>query len=176
MRLTSNYIPQNTPGSVQPGTESTPHSPPARADSHYERVKQELRTAGLSWYGTLMMESRFLPRMIRAHENIKAISYGWQPAGVVMLVATDRRIIFLDKKPFYLRDDEVGYDSVRGVSLYQAGFTSTVVLHTQVQDFIIRTFNKSSVQKFIDYVEMRSFEHKNEEVLDHDWAGEERTV
>jgi hypothetical protein len=176
MESTSNYIPENTPDAVQPGTEPTPLSHPKQPDLHYERVQQELRDAGMTWYGMMMNETRYLPRVIHPDEKIKAVAYGWQPSGGVTLVATDHRIIFLEKKLFYLRDDEVGYDSVRGVSYYHAGLGLTVILHTQVQDYTVRSFSKAPIQKFIEYVELRSFEHKREEDLSDDWTGQERTV
>lgn len=176
MKPTPNYIPENAPDAMQPGTEPTSLSHSKRPDVHYERVRQELRDAGMSRYGMMMSESRYLPRVIHATEHIKAVIYGWQPAGTVTLIATDHRILFLEKRPFYLRDDEVSYDSVRGFSYYHAGLGSTVILHTQVQDYPVRSFNKTAIQKFIDYVELRSFEHKSEEELGDDWTEQERTV
>jgi hypothetical protein len=176
MQFTPNYIPENAPNIKQPGTEPQPERHTNSTDTHYERIQQELHDAGVSWYGMVMMESRYLPRIIHNDESIKGVVYGWQPLGMVMLVATNHRLIFLDKKPFYLRDDEVGYDSVRGISYYHAGLTSSIILHTQVQDYMIRTFNKDCLQKFIDYVELRSFEHKDEEGLRDDSTERERTV
>jgi hypothetical protein len=178
MQSTSNYVPENSSGAVQPGTEPvrSPDTHESVANKHFERVQQELRDAGVSRYGMWTPESRYLPRMIHDNEHVKAVVHGWQPGGAVMLAATDRRIIFLDKKPFSVRNDEVSYDNVRGVSHYHAGFTSTIILHTQVQDYTVRTFNKKCIQQFIDYVELRSFEHKTQEDLNNDWTGQERTV
>jgi hypothetical protein len=165
MQPTSSYIPENR-------SDVTSTDPPQvhqdETKQHYERIEQELRAAGMSWFGLRLMESHYLPRVIHQNETIKGVAYGWQPGGIVMLVATDHRIIFLDKKPLFLRDDEVSYDSVRGISYYHAGLASTAVLHTQVQDYIIRTFNKISLQKFIDYIELRSFEHMKDEDIHND--------
>lgn len=173
MQPASSYIPDNRSDATSTDPNRTHQDV---ANQHTERIEQELRAAGMSWYGLRLMESRYLPRVIHHNETIKGVTYGWQPGGVVMLVATDHRIIFLDKKPFFLRDDEVSYDNVRGISYYHAGLASTIVLHTQVQDYIVRTFNKISLQKLIDYIELRSFEHMNEEGARDDRTNEEWPV
>lgn len=173
MQPTSSYVPENRSDDTSTDTDRVRRD---SANQHYERIEQELRAVGMSWYGLRMTESRYLPRIIHQNESIKGVAYGWQPGGIVMLVATDHRIIFLDKKPFFLRDDEVSYDNVRGISYYHAGLASTIVLHTQVQDYIVRTFNKTSLQTLIDYIELRSFEHMDREDIGDDRTDEGRPL
>ncbi len=130
--------------------------------THENRIEQELRAAGMTWFGLMMAESRYLPRILNTDEHVKAIVYGWQPGAAVLLAATDHRIIYLDKKLLFVRDDEVSYDSVRGISFLSAGLASTTILHTQVQDYTVRTFNRGCAKRFKEYVESRSFEHKTD--------------
>ncbi len=66
---------------------------------HTNRIKQELKDAGLTSYGLLNSESRYLPQLIHEDEHIGGVVYGKHKNGLAMLVATDRRVIFLDKKP-----------------------------------------------------------------------------
>jgi hypothetical protein len=108
------------------------------------------------------MESEYLPAIIHPDEEIGGVVYGHHPEGFAMLVATDRRIIFLDKKPMFEVEDEVTYDVVSGVSIGHAGFGSTVVLHTRIKDYPIRTYNLKCAYGFVEYIEARCLEHKNE--------------
>lgn len=129
-------------------------------DKHRARIVEELRLLGASWYGQTMMEARYLPRIIHPDEHLEGVVYGWQPIGIVMMVATDRRLLFIDKKPLYVRDDEISYMSVRGVSHAYKLFFMTVILHTQVDDFVVKTFNYKCVAGFVKAIERHGLEYR----------------
>ena len=128
-------------------------------NKHHARVIEELKLLGASFYGQTMMEARYLPSVIHPDEHLEGVVYGWQSVGIVMMVATDRRVLFIDKKPLYVRDDEISYASVRGVSHAHKILLTTVVLHTQVDDFVINTFNQKSVRHFVKALERHSLEY-----------------
>jgi hypothetical protein len=80
-----------------------------------------------------------------------------------MLVATDKRIIFLDKKPLFVTEDEVNFNSVTGISLGTGGLGSTVCLHTRVADYHIKTYSSKSAANFVSYLEQRVLEYSSKE-------------
>lgn len=127
--------------------------------SHEERVKQELQKLGVSRYALWRAESRHLPSIIHKDELIGGVVYGKHVDNFAMLVATDRRIIFLDKRPLFVNVDEITYDVVSGISFSHAGIGSTVTLHTRIKDYPIRTFNQRCAKVLIDFIEARSLEH-----------------
>lgn len=128
---------------------------------HQKRIRQELKDLGVSWLGLSLAESHNLPRLIHQDEHLGGVVYGHHTDGYAMLVATDSRVIFYDKKPLFENVDEVTYDVISGVSLGHAGFGSTVVLHTRVKDYPIRTYNQKCAHTFVEYIEARCLEHKN---------------
>ncbi|MET0979879.1 MAG: PH domain-containing protein [Candidatus Saccharimonadales bacterium] len=160
MQFTSSYVPENRSDDTDPDVHQAHQD---GTSLHYERIERELREAGMSWFGLWLTESQYLSRLIHENESIKGVTYGWQSGGIVMLIATDQRIIFLDKNTFFHRDDEVNYGDVRGIRYYPAGLASTIVLHTQARDFIVRTYNKASLKKFIDYIDLHGIVYMDEE-------------
>jgi len=134
-------------------------SPLSNKPTHKQRVAQELRAAGVSSLTMYRMESRYMPTIIHAKEHIMGVVYGQGSEGFAMLVATDRRVVYLDKKPLFMKEDEVTYDVVSGMSFSSAGVGSTVTLHTRVKDYTLRTFNKKSAAIFVAYIESRRLEH-----------------
>jgi len=121
--------------------------------SHEERVKQELRAVGVSKYGILKAEARYLPQLIQQGEHIHAAVYGRTDKGSAMLVATDRRVIFLDKKPLMTMSDEIAYELVGGVGISQeAGLFVEVTLHTRLGDYVIRFASPKSARTFEQYI------------------------
>lgn len=133
----------------------------ATTAAHNKRVLRDLQNLGVTSYGLAHSESHYLPRLIHPDEQIGGVVYGHHQDGFAMLVATDRKIIFLDKKPFFVNEDEITYYVVSGVSYSHAGFGSNVTLHTRVKDYSIQTFNQNCAEKFIAYIEERCLEQED---------------
>lgn len=131
---------------------------------HDERIKQELKDAGVTRFGMKKFAVKYLPKIIHKNEHIHGVVYGryGEKTGSLtlvegMLVATDRRIIFLDHKPGFTSTDEITYDVVSGVRANTAFFTA-VTLHTRIGDYTIRFANPKCAETFIDYVGERRLE------------------
>lgn len=137
-------------------------------DHHRDRVKQELRALGVSKYALLHTESRYLPHVIHPDERLGGVVYGRQGEDFAMLVATDRRIIFLDKKPLFVNEDEITFNVVSGVTYNQAGIGCTVTLHTRLRDYSLRTLNKKCAANFVDYIEKYCLDRKPTEEVSYD--------
>lgn len=133
---------------------------PAQNKAHKLRVQNDLRRLGVSKFGMLHLESRYLPTIIHPTEQIGGVVYGRSNKNYVMLVATDRRVLFLDKKMLFVSRDEATYDVVSGVSYSHAGPSSIVTLHTRIRDYSIRTYNQRCADSFVRYIESRVLEHK----------------
>lgn len=124
-----------------------------------EAVFRALRLLGADQYDLLLPETHSLPHLMKPGETPLGIVYGryWlggkRARGRGLLVATDKRILFLDKKPLYLYYDEVTYDVVSGVMYGHAGPASSVTLNTRNGDIRIRTFNGACARQFVRAVE-----------------------
>ncbi|MBI1857195.1 pyridoxamine 5'-phosphate oxidase family protein [Candidatus Saccharibacteria bacterium] len=125
---------------------------------HINRVKKELAEAGVTGYGLVKSESRYLPQIIHENEHIGGAVYGQFGSGSAMLIATDHRIIFLDRKPMFTTNDELTYDVVSGVKLNQGGLFTAVTLHTRVADYALRYVNLKCARRFVKYIESRRLE------------------
>ena len=120
------------------------------------RIVSELKAVGMTQYGLIKIETDRLPRIIHENEHIGGVVYGRttdEKVGSAMLIATDKRVIFLDAKPFFTTMDEVSYDVVSGVKVSKAGIFSAIVLHTRVRDYGLRFVNKKCAELFKKYIE-----------------------
>jgi general stress protein 26 len=123
--------------------------------THEKRIKQELRAVGISGYGLRKAEGRYLPQLIHDDEHIKAAVYGRTDAGSAMLIATDRRVLYIDKKPFMTISDEISYEVVGGVGISrEASLFVGVTLHTRMGDYAVRFVNPKSAKTFEQYIGM----------------------
>ena len=144
-------------------------------DEHVARVKQELRDAGVTTLGMLKFASRYVPSILHKNEHVKGAVYGRYAAGTGllkwtegMLVATERRVIFLDRKPGFASMDEITYDVVSGVKKTYAWPFSSIMLHTRIGNYNLRFANPRCINIFTTYVEQRRVESS----LDNNARGE----
>ncbi len=131
---------------------------------HEQRIKQELKKVGVTKFGMLKFAIRYLPQVIHKNEHIHGIVYGRYKDregnlkfNEGALVATDRKIIFLDHKPGYTKTEEITYDVVSGIQRTTA-FFSAVVLNTRLGDYSIRFANPKCASIFVTYIEERRLE------------------
>ena len=126
---------------------------------HQARIMAELEVIGVPRYARATRAVRYLPYIIHPDEHLEAVVSGRETAlGGAILVSTDRRIVFVVKRMFFLRDDEIGFRSVRGVSYMHSMISSCVVLHTQMGDYSVRTFNRRCADAFMKSIERHGLE------------------
>jgi hypothetical protein len=126
---------------------------------HRNRVMEELEAAGVSRYARSTRAARHLPYIIHADEHIEAAVSGRELVmGAAMLISTDRRVIFIVKRILFLRDDEIGFKSIRGVSRMNTLLLSSLVLHTQMGDYSVKTLNAKCVEAFMKSIEQHGLE------------------
>jgi Pyridoxamine 5'-phosphate oxidase/Bacterial PH domain len=132
--------------------------------AHEDRVKQELRAAGVTRFGSIKFAAKYLYRVIHPDEHVKGVVYGRYGEGGIlslsegMLIATDRRVIFLDYKPGYTNLEEITYEVVSGIKRFSAGFFSGITLHTRIGDYSLRFVNDTCANTFAGYIEGRRLE------------------
>ncbi len=130
---------------------------------HRKQIDTDLRTLGAVTYDLWLPETRTLPMIIHPDERILGIVYGrykkeeGNVVGRGVLVATNQRVILLDKKPLFVRCDEVGYGVISAITQSKVGVAGTIVLHTRMGTISIRTFNKKCAHNFMEAIEANIF-------------------
>ncbi len=125
------------------------------SQAHKHRVREELIRAGVTRYGLMKNEARHLPNLIHNDEHIESVAYGRYKNGSAMLVATDKRVIFLDRKALITIFDELTYEVVAGVTVEMHGPFANVNLHTRLGDYAVRFVNQPCATRFVDFIERR---------------------
>ncbi len=130
-----------------------------KISDHKKRVKEELIKAGVTGYGLLKQESRYLHNLIHEDERIDGVIYGqYDNHESAMMVATNKRIIFLDRKPFFTSSDELTYDIISGVRQNSSGLQTAVTLHTRLGDYTFRYVNPKAAHIFVTAIEKNRVE------------------
>lgn len=118
-----------------------------------KQVRQELKAHGAVAYDLHLPETHYLTHLIHPDEHIMGSVYGRYATGRGALIATDQRVMFIDKKPLFLHYDELSFLIIGGVTFTSSGFIGRVTLHTRLGDYSLRTFNFKNADNFVDYIE-----------------------
>lgn len=131
-----------------------------------KRVHTELKAVGVGSVGLRTPEVKELARILHPDEHIGGVAYGRYSNGFAWLIATNRRVIFMDKKPMFATTDELTYDVVSGVRSSRAGLFASVVLHTRISDYTIRFVNIKCAGIFVKYIEQRRLESSHDDITE----------
>lgn len=118
-------------------------------------VIRSIQLLGANRYDLHLPETFGLPSILHHDETVLGLVYGRCKYGndrLVergLLVATDQRVLFIDKKPLYLHTDDLAYKVVSGVSLGHTVFITTIILNTRLGPINMRTFNQRSARQFV---------------------------
>ncbi len=122
------------------------------------RIKQELIAAGMTSYGLSKAEARHLPAVLHQTEHVGGVIYGRYKKSSLMIVATNKRLLIMDHKFLYSRNDELAYDVLSGVSYNDQGRFVGIVVHTRLGDYPLRFVNHACAEKFVRFVEKKRIE------------------
>ena len=118
-------------------------------------IKAQLKRCKIGWLGLQSHETAYLPKLLYADEQIHGVIYGLNKGGWAMLLATEKRVIFLDKKLLFTTRDILTYDMVSSIQSNAVGVTASVTLHTRGGDYSLRFVARGAADKFVAFIEKR---------------------
>ncbi len=124
-----------------------------------KELRATLKSLGARWYEVRLPEVLMLCNLLQENETVIGVVFGKykhfveQANGRGVLVATNYRILLIDRKPLYLRYEELPYNMLNGFSLTSAAGSSSFTLETRVGDIKLKSWNHRSAAKFIQAIE-----------------------
>ncbi len=120
-----------------------------------KHVKGELRQRGAVAYNMWLPETHYLPHLLHKDEHIMGSVYGRYSNGRGALIATNQRVLFLDKKPLFMNVDELTFMIIGGVTFTRTVIMGYVTVHSRLGDYKLRTFNLKNAANFVDFIEAK---------------------
>ncbi len=132
--------------------------------------EERLRDLGVFTINLWTPEARAMPANLEKDEELIGVVFGRyklrhsvtsSSIGRGAVVATNRRVFLIDKKPMFMALDAIKYDEIRAVSFTKVSISGTVRLSMDVGDISVRTFNPKCAQIFVDAVNKKLFSKKS---------------
>lgn len=117
-------------------------------------IQHELKLLGASKSITSKSEVIRLSDILHHEENILAFIYGMYEGGVfALMVATNKRIVFVSRVPGSLLVDDIPYDMVASIEYNIGVFRGKVKLFARHKNYDFSFVNKKQVMPFAHVVE-----------------------
>ena len=116
-------------------------------------VKKQLHSAGFRnrrWGWSAVHQ---LPMILEDGERIERAVTGGYDDGYVVVLATNRRVLLLDKKPFSFKAEDVRYEMVSEVEHYLGPFVAKIRIHCLSKSIEVTSVHHGNVQAFAIYVD-----------------------
>ena len=121
-------------------------------------IDQQLKAIGADLHLWGRGERQELQHILVEGESIYHCLNGRYEGGFAMLCSTDRRLLLIDKKPFYLTVEDVRYDMISEVDFNHRLLNATVKICTVNKTVIFTSFHNTDLRKLTTFLQNRVME------------------
>ena len=127
-------------------------------------VKAQLRSINFDPGRFNNAEIRELPNIILPDETIYECVNGFYEGGFALLVATDIRVLLVDKKPMgFLNVDDLRFDMISDIDYSHRVFGAQISIHCGARNLVFKSYNQQLLRKLIGHVQHRMAEIKKDQ-------------
>lgn len=126
-----------------------------------QSIEAQLKKIGFNERAWGRQEIKELPNVILPDEEIFECVNGVYEGGFALLVATDVRVLLIDKKPLnYLTVEDLRFDMINEIDYNHRAFGAYVDITTGNRELKFRSYNRERLRKLISHVQHRMAEIK----------------
>ena len=129
-----------------------------------ETVQNQLDKIGFGSSRINRAELRELENILLPDEIIYECVNGYYEGGVALLVATDIRVLLIDKKPMgFLNVDDLRFDMISDIDYNHRIFGAQIVINCGMRNLVFKSYNQPRLRKTIGHIQQRMSELKREQ-------------
>lgn len=132
-------------------------------------VRDQLRKIKFNPQSINRAETEELATIILPDEQIFECANGWYEGGFALIVATNFRVLLIDKKPFkFLNVEDLRFDMINEIDYSHRLFDARIHISTGSKTLYFRSINQQRLRKLITHVQHRMAEIKLEQQSNND--------
>ncbi|HVA10987.1 MAG TPA: PH domain-containing protein [Candidatus Dormibacteraeota bacterium] len=129
-----------------------------------QSVDEQLKHLGFSLNGWGRAEIRELPHILLPGEEIYELVNGMYEGGFALAVATDIRLLLVDKKPMnYLTVEDIRFEMINEIDYSHRLLGAHIRVATGFKELIFRSYNQRRLRKMISHVQHFMAEGKKQQ-------------
>lgn len=119
-----------------------------------EAVEEQLKRIGFNFRFWGRSEVKELSRILMEDEVIAQAANGQYDNGFAMLIATNHRVLLVDKKPLlYLTVEDVRFDMITEFNYHHRLLNATVKIHTTGKTLVFTSWNHVRLRKLLEFTQ-----------------------
>jgi hypothetical protein len=131
-----------------------------------QAVEEQLKRIGCNFRFWGRSEVNELGRILMEDEIIAECVNGEYANGFAMLVATNHRLLLVDKKPFlYLTVEDYRYEMITEFNYNHRLMNSTINIYTTNKTLTFTSWNQHRLRKLLEYIQSRVLEMRQQQHL-----------
>lgn len=134
---------------------------------HLSVIEEQLKKVGCNVRMWGRSEIKELCHILLPGETIAQAINGQYEAGFAMLVATDFRILLIDKKPKYLTLKDIRFDMITELDFSNRLLNSTILIFTPNRELRFTSWNSVKARKIFTYTQHKVMELRNHYLMQH---------
>ena len=129
-------------------------------------VRSQLAKIGFGGGRFNQAEIKELENILLPDETIYECVNGYYEGGVALLVATDIRVLLIDKKPMgFLNVDDVRFDMISDIDYSHRIVGAQININCGMRNLLFKSYNQARLRKAIGHIQQRMSEMKKELTL-----------
>ncbi len=121
-------------------------------------VQQQLHALGIGHKFAGRAELRELKNILVPQETIQVLLNGFYTGGFATMIATDKRILIVDKKPFVLNIEDLRYDMISEVTFESKVLDAQVRITLPQKSVHFRSWHQPALRQLSGYIQERVME------------------
>lgn len=134
-------------------------------------VKQQLHRVGADQAFWGRPELAELPKIMIDGEVIEYVRHGHYAGGFATLVATNHRLLLVDKKPLFLTVEDIRYDMVAEVDYGHQFVGGTIHIRSFSKDLKFQSFDTKGLRQIAGFVQHKVMEQRGHHTQPIDQPG-----
>lgn len=122
------------------------------------KIEAQLTRLGVKKTFFCRPEIHQLQHILMDHEQILRFVQGRYSGGFAIMVATETRLLLIDKKPLYLTVEDIRYDMISEVDVSASIFDATIRIFTVNKQLSFSAFRQRQLRDLVAYIQRRVME------------------
>ena len=139
-------------------------------------VDRQLRRIGVNFQFWNKPEVRELPKILFDNEEIRHAVSGRYNGGFALMVATNLRVLLIDKKPFYLTLEDIRYDMISDVQFSHRLLDATMRLGTVNNAIAFLAYNHGRLRDMTNYIQQQVMYYRQRQLSDNGQGAQSQRV
>lgn len=115
-------------------------------------LRGQMRSIGQKFRIFGRAEAGELKNVIQPDERIIQCAYGYYHGGSGLLVATDKRLLLIDKRPFFLNLESIQYEQIRDIDFTPKMLQGILFIETGPKKLIFRSISDARLKNICTFI------------------------